>query len=67
MSQPRLAEFGTIDQTADAGYFTETSVSDSKLEGIDLLVAPDRQKHGEVVPVATGPPDFLIVAIDRLW
>lgn len=42
--------------TADAGYYTETSVTDSKLEGIDLLVAPDRQKHGEAVPCATGPP-----------
>ena len=42
--------------TGDAGYFSEQSVSDPKLEGIDLLVAPDRQKHGEEVPCATGPP-----------
>jgi len=42
--------------TADTGYFSEQSVTDPKLEGIDLLVAPDRQKHGEEVPVATGPP-----------
>src|SRR5208337_800748 len=42
--------------TADAGYFTEQSVTDPKLEGINLLVAPDRQKHGEEVPCATGPP-----------
>ena len=42
--------------TADAGYFTEQSVTDPKLEGIDLLVAPDRQKHGEQVPLAPGPP-----------
>ena len=35
--------------TADAGYFSEQSVTDPKLEGIDLLVAPDRQKHGEEV------------------
>jgi hypothetical protein len=32
--------------TADAGYFTEERVGDAKLEGINLLVAPDRQKHG---------------------
>jgi hypothetical protein len=31
-------------------------VTARKVEGIDLLVAPDRQKHGEEVPVATGPP-----------
>jgi hypothetical protein len=48
-SQPRRA-------TADAGYFSERSVTDPKLEGIDLFVAPDRQKHSERGPVATGPP-----------
>jgi transposase len=42
--------------TADAGYFSEQSVTDPKLEGIDLLVAPDRVKHGEEVPCPTGPP-----------
>ena len=34
--------------TADAGYFSEAAVSDPKLEGINLLVAPDRQKHGQL-------------------
>ncbi len=42
--------------TADAGYFNEKQLSDAKLEGIDLFVAPDRQKHGEEKPWATGPP-----------
>src|SRR5467141_3094458 len=42
--------------TADAGYFSEPQVSDAKLERIDLFVAPDRQKHGEENPWATGPP-----------
>jgi len=42
--------------TADAGYFSEKSVTDPKLKGIDLLVAPDRQKHGEKWPRTTGPP-----------
>ena len=42
--------------TAAAGYFSEKSVTDPRLEGIDLLVAPDRQKHGEEAPCATGPP-----------
>ena len=42
--------------TADAGYFSEKSVTDAKLEGIELFVGSDRQKHGEEVPGATGPP-----------
>ena len=42
--------------TADAGYFSEQSVTDARLEGIDLLVAPDRQKHGGEEPAATAPP-----------
>ena len=41
---------------ADAGYFTEASVTDGRLEGIDLFVAPDKQKHSDEVRVATGPP-----------
>jgi len=48
-SQPQQA-------TADAGYFSEASVTDRRLEGIDLFVAPDKQKHSEEVAVATGPP-----------
>jgi len=48
-SQPQQA-------TADSGYFSEAQVTDRRLEGIDLLVAPDRQKHGEQVPLAPGPP-----------
>lgn len=42
--------------TADAGYFSEKSVTDPKLQGINLLVAPDRQKHGEKVHNVTSPP-----------
>jgi hypothetical protein len=48
-SQPEQA-------TADAGYFSEQQVTDAKLKAIDLFVAPDRQKQGEEVPGATGPP-----------
>src|SRR5271157_4058198 len=33
--------------TADNGYFSEPNVTDAQLQEIDLLVAPDRQKHGE--------------------
>jgi transposase len=42
--------------TADTGYFSEQNVTDSQLQGIDLFVAPDRQKHGEKPPGTTGPP-----------
>jgi transposase len=34
--------------TADAGYFSEEAVTSPKAEGVDLLVAPDRQKHSQV-------------------
>ena len=44
--------------TADAGYFSEANVTDARWGGIDLLVAPDRQKHGSVEPATTGPPPF---------
>ena len=36
--------------TADAGYFSEDAVTDPKVQGIELLVAPDRQKHGQFCP-----------------
>jgi transposase len=42
--------------TADSGYFSEAQVTDRRLEGIELYVATERQKHGQAVPVATGPP-----------
>ena len=42
--------------TADSGYFSEAQVTDRRLEGIDLLVAPDRQKHGGQLPLVPGPP-----------
>lgn len=32
--------------TADAGYFSEAAVTDPKVEGVELLVATGRQKHG---------------------
>jgi transposase len=42
--------------TADSGYFSEANVTDARLVGIDLLVSPDRQKHGREMPASTGPP-----------
>jgi hypothetical protein len=48
--------------TADAGYFSEAAVTDPKVEGIELLVPPERQKQGvgnETSPVIPGvePPE----------
>src|SRR2546425_2388188 len=57
LEQVKVLTGSTLEQaTADSGYFSEANVTDPKLEGIDLLVAPDGQKHGEEVPVATGSP-----------
>lgn len=33
--------------SADAGYFSETNVTATELDGINLHIPPDRQKHGE--------------------
>ena len=41
--------------TADAGYFSEAAVTDTKLAGVDLLVPPDRQKQGRLCD-QSGPP-----------
>ena len=42
--------------TADNGYFSESNVTAAQLQEIDLLVAPDGQKHSEKPPATTGPP-----------
>lgn len=41
--------------TAEAGYFSEQSVTDGKSQEINLFVAPDRQKHGEAEPCVPEP------------
>jgi hypothetical protein len=42
--------------TADSGYFSEAAVKDPKLAGVELLVAPERQKHGAQETGAVEPP-----------
>ncbi|HWR21375.1 MAG TPA: transposase [Verrucomicrobiae bacterium] len=42
--------------SADAGYFSAPHVTDMTLQGIDLYVPPDRQKHGELSPSDSDPP-----------
>lgn len=41
--------------SADAGYFSEDNLPDERLEGIDLYVPPDRQKHGDDPPPSELP------------
>ena len=47
--------------TADSGYFSEAALSDPRGRGTELLVPPDRQKHGAECEasaeiVGEGPP-----------
>jgi transposase len=39
--------------TADTGYFSEAAVADPRVEGINLLVPPERQKQSEPSGVGT--------------
>lgn len=43
--------------SADAGYFSDSAVSDPVLQGTNLLVPPNRQKHSEELRVSTIPMD----------
>ena len=42
--------------SADAGYWSEANITDEHVTGINLHIATGRQKHGESVEPATGPP-----------
>ncbi len=52
--------------SADAGYFSEANVTDPKLQGIDLHVPPDRQKHGQAAEEVNGPAPQDAAVIDRM-
>ena len=41
--------------SADAGYFSETNITDKKVADLDLYIPPDRQKHGEAKKKSRGP------------
>ncbi len=43
--------------SADSGYFSEAAVTAEALVGIDLYVAPDRQKHGDAPALSTWSDD----------
>lgn len=40
---------------ADAGYFGEAAVTDKRLDGVELFVPPDRQKHGRADAAPSDP------------
>ena len=42
--------------SADTGYWSEANVSDESVAGVDPHIATGRQKHGEKVATANGPP-----------
>ena len=52
--------------TADAGYFSEAALTNDKVKEVDLLVPPDRQKHGSA-PVQSLPEDSRPVAIAKTF
>jgi hypothetical protein len=51
--------------SADSGYFSEAAVTAEALVGIDLHVAPDRQKHGEAPPPPPRPDDGTVLGAMR--
>jgi transposase len=48
--------------TADAGYFSEAALTNEKVNGVDLLVPPDRQKHCTAAAMQNPPADSPPVA-----
>jgi transposase len=42
--------------SADAGYYADSQLLDPRIEGIDLHVPPNRQKHNQAPPTESPPP-----------
>jgi hypothetical protein len=42
--------------SADSGYFSDDNVTDPDLNGLDLYIPPNRQKHGQALAETNGPP-----------
>jgi len=51
--------------SADAGYCSETNITDKKLEGIDLYVAAERHRHGEKIE-EVSPADAQAGVIEQM-
>ena len=58
MIEKVLANTGSQPQavSADTGYWSPGNVVDPRVAGVDLHISVGRQKHGEKVAEATGPP-----------
>jgi hypothetical protein len=52
--------------SADAGYFSGASGTDTALQGIDLYVPPDRQPHGRPTLTASEPSPPAAAAITQM-
>lgn len=52
--------------SADTGYWSEANVTDEQVAGIDLHIATGRDKHEEVVAVASGPPPQGVTAKEAM-
>jgi transposase len=50
----------------DAGYYSDTNVTDMEKEGVDVYCSPDRLKHGENPPNARGRMPKNITTQDRM-
>jgi transposase len=50
--------------SADAGYYADGQLIDPRLDGIDLHVPPDRQKHNQPPPPDDLPPPATAVAAE---
>jgi transposase len=61
MAEAIVQNVGALATTtsADAGYFSEHNVEHKALTGTNLLVPPNRQKHGEAPALAALDPDAL--------
>jgi len=57
MAQAIVASVGRLAEvtSADAGYFSEQAIERVEVMGTELLVPPNRQKHGAGAPEATEP------------
>lgn len=52
--------------SADAGYFSAAAVTDPRLAEVNLLVPPDRQKHGQAQPHPNPAPAADAPVIDKM-
>nr|MBC8425785.1 IS1182 family transposase [bacterium] len=52
--------------SADSGYYSDENVTAEGLEGLDLYIPPNRQKHGQRPAEASGPAPSDLSTIDAM-